>query len=206
MFKLRVVIATFVLALTGGIANADTYQIFDLSASGGGYSVSGTITVDQTADVISSFSISTVPATAASFSEVTANLQYTGSEYLLNLQTPIFGTSCSNEPICTILVPVGDDMHIAFNDGGTLSSFTGGSLDSTISDIEISTPSPDASYNAYALTGTLVSSGGAFAGPTYVAPTPLPAALPLFATGLGVMGLLGWRRKRKTTVAQIIGG
>ena len=31
----------------------------------------------------------------------------------------------------------------------------------------------------------------------YVAPTPLPAALPLFATGLGVMGLFGWRRKRK---------
>jgi hypothetical protein len=30
-----------------------------------------------------------------------------------------------------------------------------------------------------------------------VVATPLPAALPLFATGLGVMGLLGWRRKRK---------
>ena len=29
------------------------------------------------------------------------------------------------------------------------------------------------------------------------APTPLPAALPLFATGLGALGLLGWRRKRK---------
>jgi hypothetical protein len=29
------------------------------------------------------------------------------------------------------------------------------------------------------------------------APTPLPAALPLFATGLGAMGLLGWRKKRK---------
>jgi hypothetical protein len=27
--------------------------------------------------------------------------------------------------------------------------------------------------------------------------TPLPAALPLFATGLGVLGLLGWHRKRK---------
>jgi hypothetical protein len=26
---------------------------------------------------------------------------------------------------------------------------------------------------------------------------PLPAALPLFATGVGAMGLLGWRRKRK---------
>ena len=29
------------------------------------------------------------------------------------------------------------------------------------------------------------------------APVPLPAALPLFATGLGALGLLGWRRKRK---------
>jgi hypothetical protein len=27
--------------------------------------------------------------------------------------------------------------------------------------------------------------------------TPLPAALPLFATGLGALGLLTWRRKRK---------
>ena len=28
--------------------------------------------------------------------------------------------------------------------------------------------------------------------------SPLPTALPLFATGLGALGLLGWRRKRKT--------
>jgi len=27
--------------------------------------------------------------------------------------------------------------------------------------------------------------------------TPIPTALPLFATGLGVLGLMGWRRKRK---------
>jgi hypothetical protein len=27
---------------------------------------------------------------------------------------------------------------------------------------------------------------------------PIPAALPLFATGLGGLGLIGWRRKRKT--------
>jgi hypothetical protein len=33
---------------------------------------------------------------------------------------------------------------------------------------------------------------------TAVPTTPLPAALPLFATGLGALGLLGWRRKRKT--------
>jgi hypothetical protein len=31
--------------------------------------------------------------------------------------------------------------------------------------------------------------------------TPLPAALPLFATGIGALGLLGWRRKRKGVAA-----
>lgn len=30
---------------------------------------------------------------------------------------------------------------------------------------------------------------------------PLPAALPLFATGAGLIGLLGWRRKRKAQAA-----
>lgn len=31
--------------------------------------------------------------------------------------------------------------------------------------------------------------------------TPLPAALPMFAAGFGVLGLLGWRRKRRAAVA-----
>jgi hypothetical protein len=33
-----------------------------------------------------------------------------------------------------------------------------------------------------------------------VSTTPLPAAFPLFASGLGAMGLFGWRRKRKNAV------
>jgi hypothetical protein len=43
-----------------------------------------------------------------------------------------------------------------------------------------------------------VSDSGTFA---VTAATPLPAALPLFASGLGALGLLGWRRKRKTIAA-----
>jgi hypothetical protein len=31
--------------------------------------------------------------------------------------------------------------------------------------------------------------------------TPLPAALPLYAAGMGVMGFFGWRRKRKSSAA-----
>src|SRR5262249_35766334 len=33
--------------------------------------------------------------------------------------------------------------------------------------------------------------------PPLDATVPIPATLPLFATGLGALGLLGWRRKRK---------
>lgn len=34
-----------------------------------------------------------------------------------------------------------------------------------------------------------------------ITPTPLPAALPLFVSGLGALGLFGWRRKRKASAA-----
>jgi hypothetical protein len=37
-----------------------------------------------------------------------------------------------------------------------------------------------------------------------VTPVPLPAALPLFATGLGALGLLGWRKKRKNAAAVVV--
>jgi hypothetical protein len=52
--------------------------------------------------------------------------------------------------------------------------------------------STSASFEVLVIAGNdrLVTSGS-------LVPTPLPAALPLFAGGLGVLGLLGWRRKRK---------
>lgn len=37
--------------------------------------------------------------------------------------------------------------------------------------------------------------------PTGQFSTPIPAALPLFATGFGALGLLGWRKKRKNAAS-----
>jgi hypothetical protein len=45
--------------------------------------------------------------------------------------------------------------------------------------------------------GATTPTGGAIITFQSDSTVPLPAALPLFATGLGGLGLLGWRRKRK---------
>ena len=49
---------------------------------------------------------------------------------------------------------------------------------------------------AYANISDAVFQGGEIRG-QLTATTPLPAALPLFASGLGALGVIGWRRKRK---------
>jgi uncharacterized protein (TIGR03118 family) len=54
--------------------------------------------------------------------------------------------------------------------------------------------SPNTLYFTDSLTIEAAAADGLFGA---IEPTPLPAALPLFATGLGALGLLGWRRKRK---------
>jgi hypothetical protein len=55
-------------------------------------------------------------------------------------------------------------------------------------------PGTPATGNAY---GELTSNPSAFGVGTFaVTATPVPAALPLFAGGLGALGLFGWRKKR----------
>ena len=60
------------------------------------------------------------------------------------------------------------------------------------------------SYSGFFEGGCPIPSGDCGPGSTFanlkagtLTSTPLPAALPLFATGIGGLGLLGWRRKRK---------
>jgi hypothetical protein len=49
----------------------------------------------------------------------------------------------------------------------------------------------------YAASGSGTGSVGLSLDDFFFTPVPLPAALPLFASGLAGLGLLGWRRKRK---------
>jgi hypothetical protein len=55
----------------------------------------------------------------------------------------------------------------------------------------------DPTFSTTASGGQFVFSPGVFS----VSSTPIPAALPLFASGLGGLGLLGWHRKRTVASA-----
>jgi hypothetical protein len=65
-------------------------------------------------------------------------------------------------------------------------------------EINLSAYESDALVN-YSVPG--VGAGANDAPFTSLTPAPLPAALPLFAAGLGALSLLGWRRKRKSAAA-----
>jgi hypothetical protein len=110
----------------------------------------------------------------------------------------VTNSNCNSPDSCITLPPYG--------------GFSGGTLDSPLFVISVG------QLNAIACSTTFVSSGTITGSQSCVGPTtgyvsltldirqgdgefevvtPLPVSLPLFASGLGALGLLGWRRKRK---------
>jgi hypothetical protein len=78
-----------------------------------------------------------------------------------------------------------DSTDLVYVVSGTLSNYASGF-----------SVTANASGNFFYLAPSAFPNGNQYNG-TIPSTTPLPAALPLFASGLGGLGLLGWRRKRK---------
>jgi hypothetical protein len=110
----------------------------------------------------------------------------------------------------TSSIPFGDLLLMGFSgslsglNGISVSSFLtlnetalgGGSTGYAISDLDPYLQQVNGSFATGVVT-TFAADHLEFPPDITNATTPLPAALPLFATGLGALGLLGWRRKRK---------
>ena len=131
---------------------------------------SGTFTIDPSTLVVSSVDITTTPGTSPVW---TSTIHYS-SPLPVDFYSPIF---ISFSPAVYTHV----ELHLS-----------SGSLLTAAPSIDV-----------YALESASNVMGGEAPriqrdGRGTISATPLPGALPLFATGLGALGLLAWRRKRKT--------
>jgi hypothetical protein len=178
---LRTQIATVAtaLALMIGQASADTYTNFTLSGSFSdpfhdNWSLSGAMTVDDTTDVFTSASLRLV---GESWTNIISQ-GLSGNYYNISIQTPVLNSGCSPSSNCF------DTLSLGFSAvPAALVAAGEGSILSGYSHLQ------DAGF-AISLVGT-----GSLIDPP--SPTPLPGTFPVFAVGLGVVGLWAWWRKKK---------
>jgi hypothetical protein len=93
------------------------------------------------------------------------------------------------------------DTVAAFQEGVVYSVILGADADTGNSATYPTTTASIDPYFTFPSNYSLIISAGVGNGNAPLPSTPLPAALPLFATGLGGLGLLGWRRRRKSYMA-----
>jgi hypothetical protein len=160
----------------GGQTNGDTVSLY-----------SGTIGSNSSAQSLTPLASVTIEGTNASTGTVTQN----GAWAFLGLTSPVALTSGDSYFILTYYGDVNTDPVAEFP-----STVTTNSVTLTLGLAEI--------CGAPATNCNLQSSGdspGIFGPDFETAATPLPAALPLFAGGLGLLGFLGRGKKRKAPAA-----
>jgi hypothetical protein len=189
LLPLNYVVAACVLAMAVGQAKADTFQIFNasgtytLSRPFSPEALSGTITVDVTSGTISG-----------------AALSFPGSGSSAPFWTVVVGQQPDVvSPFYDVAIQT---MH--FNTGTPPCSGSPGGCHDTLDLVLSENPSTLVNDNGGLIVSgmaVLFDCGCSITSVTGVLTTPLPSALPLFATGFGALGLLGWWRKRKAIAA-----
>jgi hypothetical protein len=161
-----------------GIATADTIQSFSISGTGttygdGTFTLEGEMSIDITTDTLASldlgFKATAIPPTVGNTFEAYVCGGFAG---------------CPSQGFGTVVITMTPDQA---DDG----FYRGGSLVGSLIPIAISEASKCEIFPEPCLEQITGYSGDVT--PT----TPLPAGLPLFATGLGAMGWFGCRKKRK---------
>ncbi len=213
MLRLNCLVATFLLVLTVGAANADTtfdfsgtpvYPVGSLTPLATG--LTGTLTINTTTGTVTGADIM-LPAVQdlpdftvvfisnavyTSIPEWTVQLFNAGCSTLL-----VTGVPCSNSySVSFVFIAAGPFTAptlvgfdgVTNNEGEIASIVVDGDYGTYIEGIPI--------YECNEPSNFPTVSCGAVS-PMSPGTTPLPAALPLFATGLGALGLFGWRRKWK---------
>jgi hypothetical protein len=164
----------FAFAISACAMCAPSYAtVFDVTGITG---LSGTVTIDTVAGTV----------TAADLKYVNSPPDYTNVFFQEQLTFNLYEADVANG------TPSPSDLiRLLISDSGSLKGYNGGGLAAAFDTCELVSPFDCSSINPLPANGAAITP----------ASTPLPAALPLFASGLGVMGLFGWRRKRKAQAA-----
>jgi hypothetical protein len=165
----------FLIALIAALlATSPSYAtVFDVTGITG---LSGTVTIDTVAGTVTAADLKYVNS-PPDYTNVFLQEQLTFNTYEADVAN---GTTSPSDLIRLLIFDSGIPI-------GSLKGYNGGGLGAAFDTCELVSTFDCSSINPLAANGATITP----------ASTPLPAALPLFATGLGAMGLFGWRRKRK---------
>lgn len=170
MYRLSSLVAGFALGLFFTSSDATASTVFNITGSS---TYSGTLTIDTVGGSLTAADI--VLSTPPDFTNILSSHQG-ATDFVVSISD---GTTSPN-PILTL----------SLDDGGTLVGFAGGTIDAA-------TVIGGCDLTSEQCRGIPQTLGSADLSAETTA-TPLPGALPLFATGLGGLGLFGWRRKPRT--------
>jgi hypothetical protein len=188
--KLLGVVAASVLALTVGAAKADTYTVVGTFGPGSDSSHCGGFAVPFNVDICGN----SWPGGTLSGTLTIANNSVIAENITVQIGAPMTGL---------LIPPSYDFANLAraqwFQSESELFSQEGSAgiqLFSLLISFDLAHGTFASSYRYefdFAGNGVDFTSAAWSGSGTFTVTTPLPAALPLFATGLGALGLLGWR-------------
>jgi hypothetical protein len=177
-FKGGLLGAVMALSIAASQANAAPldWSLVGVSFGDGG-KATGSYTFDATTGVFSNISIATSGGNiaGATYGFVDGYSNASNAEFV-NATGDLTGARVLLLPLVSAMTDLG---------GSILVSLIGLNLEGICSD-------------PICTNGTLLRS--VVSGSVTASPVPIPAALPLLASGLGALGFVGWRRKRKAAV------
>jgi hypothetical protein len=191
--KLVACVFFFMVALTGGQTKANTYLSFNAAGFWSDRShdvipLIADVTIDTSSGVVSnaSFEINSPAFGFETFTNIISQGPNALSPYFdIAIQSPVFNFGFGFPGVsCTATNGCHDTLFVTFSKSPSMAAadlswmIVSGSVDL---------------IDANLIPGTALSP---------VSPVPLPAALPLFATGLGVLNLLCWCRKRRILIGR----
>jgi hypothetical protein len=184
-------------------ARATTYDIIAPSTGELAGGISGTVTTDGTTGTLSASNITSWNINQTindvqfieNLSSSNSTLSLTGGALTANATELFFNFSATDDSLLKFSSTLVTGNSLQYCDATTACINQNGASDFSTIEWVFVAPGLGSTNGSSPQVGDIEIAAAT------VGTTPLPAALPLFATGLGAMGLFGWRRKRKNAAA-----